>query len=105
MVMPTVAIVTVFDQHDLEVFARQQLGRLLAHAEADDLNTMIRFGRKLLEGEALTQPERVSLYVLMMALRLNGLVLLPASIMGHISGRTQTYEHICRELYKAIQTA
>ena len=99
----TVATVTVFDQHDLIVFARQQLGRILAHATPDDLNTLIRCGRKLVEGEALTQPERVSLYTLMMVLRLNGLVLLPASIMRHSTGRTQTYEHICRELYKSIQ--
>lgn len=103
MTTATVPTVTIFDQHDLSLIARRQLSKLLIHATADDHNLMIRIGRKLNEGESITQQERLQLYMLMMGLRLNGVIVLPVAIMTHSTGRTQTYEHICRELYKVIQ--
>jgi hypothetical protein len=95
--------ITLFDQHDIEIVARQQLQRIIAQVkDADRMNLIIRCGRKLTEKECLTHGERLLLYTLMMMLRFDGIVLLPARLLNHNIGRVQAYEQICMEVYKAI---
>lgn len=103
MAMDTVPTATIFDQHDLELIAQQQLGRILARADQDRMNMLIRMGRKLTDELPITHEERLQLYTAMMFLRFDGIIIIPPSLMSHSTGRVQVYEHICRAVYKAVR--
>lgn len=102
MAETTVPTVTIFDQHDLELIAKRQLKCILTRAKKDDQNFLLLIGRKLVDSEPLTPKEREAMSFTIYGLRLDGIVVIPARLMNHNTGRVQVYEHICREFYKSI---
>lgn len=105
MATETLPTTTIFDQHDLKLIAQQQLVRIMARVDADRMNLMIRLGHKLTDKEEITHEEAVQLYTTMMLLRFDGVILIPARLMAHSTGRVQVYEHICREVYAAVSAS
>lgn len=105
MASDTVTTVTIFDQHDIELIAQQQLQRILTRVDQDRMNLMIRIGRKLIDQSPITHQERVQLYTAMMLLRFDGVILIPASLMSHNTGRVQVYEQICRQVFAAVSAS
>lgn len=102
MAVETLPTATIFDQQDLQRIARQHLQSILLRADAPRLNLLIHIGHKLTDNEAITHEERFRLYTAMTMLRFDGVVVMPSALMCHRTGRVQLYEHICREVYAAI---
>ena len=102
MATNTVPTVTIFDQHDLTLIAQRQLQFIMARCEQPDLMLLIKIGRALTSNEPVAHDERVQLYTLMMTLRLKGIVIIPAVLMNHHTGRVQVYEHICKVVFNNI---
>lgn len=91
-----------FDQHDIEIEAGRLINNVIKKA-GDDLNFLIALGRRLcFSRSSITKEQRVLLYTIMMHLRHDGILILPARLMNDFVGRVLTYEAICRQLYAEL---
>jgi len=91
-----------FDQHGIEQVAEQQLKHIMQRS-GDALPLLISVGLKLHKcRSAVTRAERLTLYMTMMRLRLDGILILPERIMTNFVARVLVYEAICRRLYVEV---